>query len=367
MFQSNDLELAAIHKSTSINPFHYAPQLDQILVAAAKKEVDEEQNEKSFAIAKSNRKKISALIEGIGKINSMDNIVKTCANICGVQLAIINITAGKSLLYQYAWKRIHFIENKHFTCWHMRNAQSLVHLPMLFAGRLNQFFHYLASFSQIRVTTNLVEHGDHGTGLNIKSISTAIKLASKIWKKMTKHIEDHTVPKEVPAFARTLFVKQPGGGFTNAQVVKKTAETPAANGKGKKDGNEPKKKKQKRKASDISLKLGMFHIKQGVNATLALPEKGKLKDRICLDFCAHGKKCNYPQMLCKNSKHYTTWKNIPDKDKLVLLKHMSESKNLWLDAETFSKHKITLAPEFTHLLGDASGPKGKEATTTEST
>jgi hypothetical protein len=38
---------------------------------------------------------------------------------------------------------------------------------------------------------------------------------------------------------------------------------------------------------------------------------------------------------------------------------------LWLDAKTFSKYKIMLAPKFTHLLGDAFGPKGKEATTTE--
>ncbi len=70
-------------------------------------------------------------------------------------------------------------------------------------------------------------------------------------------------------------------------------------------------------------------------------------------------------MLCQNSKHYTTWKNIPNEDKLVLLKQMSESKNLWLNAKIFSKHKIMLASEFTHLLGDALGPKRKEATTTE--
>jgi hypothetical protein len=108
---------------------------------------------------------------------------------------------------------------------------------------------------------------------------------------MTKHIKNNTVPKEVPTFACTFFVEQPGGGFTNAPAVEKTAKTPVANGKGKKDGNESKNKKQKRKASDKSLKMGIFHIKQGVNATLALPKKGKLKDSICLDFCAHGKKC----------------------------------------------------------------------------
>jgi hypothetical protein len=36
MFQSNDLELAAINKSTSINLFHYAPQTGQALIANAK-------------------------------------------------------------------------------------------------------------------------------------------------------------------------------------------------------------------------------------------------------------------------------------------------------------------------------------------
>jgi hypothetical protein len=185
---------------------------------------------------------------------------------------------------------------------------------MLFSGKHNQFFQHLAPFFQNSVNTNLVEHGDHGKGLDIKSVFTAVKLASKFWKKMTKHIKDDTVLKEVPAFARTLFVNQPDGGFTNAQVIEKTTELPVASGKGKKDGNEPKKKKQKGKASDKSLKLDIFHIKQGANATSALLEKGKLKDSICLDFCAHGKKCNYPQMLCKNRKHYTTWKNIPDED-----------------------------------------------------
>jgi hypothetical protein len=129
--------------------------------------------------------------------------------------------------------------------------------PCCFAGKLHRFFQFLASFSQNSVNTNLVEHGNHSKGLNIKSISTAIKLASRFWKKMTKHIKDDTVPKEVPAFARTLFVEQPGGSFTNTQVIKKTAKTPAADGKGKKDGDEPKKKKQKCEASDKSHKMGI--------------------------------------------------------------------------------------------------------------
>jgi hypothetical protein len=123
-FQSNNLELAAIHESTSINPFHYAPQLDQILVTKVKKEVKEEQNKKSFAIAERNCKKMLALIKGIGKINSMDNVPKTCANIDGIQLAIVDITAGKPLLYQYAWKVICFLENYSISLAGMRATRS---------------------------------------------------------------------------------------------------------------------------------------------------------------------------------------------------------------------------------------------------
>ncbi len=47
-FQSDDLELAAMHKSMIINPFHYRPQNDQALVIAATKEKEEERNEKNF-------------------------------------------------------------------------------------------------------------------------------------------------------------------------------------------------------------------------------------------------------------------------------------------------------------------------------
>ncbi len=54
-------------------------------------------------------------------------------------------------------------------------------------------------------------------------------------------------------------------------------------------------------------------------------------------------------------------KNVPDKDKITLLKHMDGSGLMWLNAETFKKHKIAIAPEFAHLLGDAMGPKQKAA------
>jgi hypothetical protein len=52
------------------------------------------------------------MIKGVGGVNNMEDVAMMCANICGVQLAIVNVSEGKPLLYQFAWKLIKFIENK---------------------------------------------------------------------------------------------------------------------------------------------------------------------------------------------------------------------------------------------------------------
>jgi hypothetical protein len=156
---------------------------------------------------------------------------------------------------------------------------------------------------------------------------------------MTNHIEDDTVPKEVPLFARTMFVKQTTAAAAAVPAaVNESVATPAASNeaKGKKSGKEPSKKKQKCETSDKSLKMGLFHMEKGASIAAALPKKGKLKDNTCMDFCSHDRKCNFPHMLCKNGKHYYTRKNLPDNDKVVLLNHMDEKKKMWLNAKTFS-------------------------------
>jgi hypothetical protein len=79
---------------------------------AATKKMDEEQNEINWQIVEKNRSKISSMSEGVSRVNSMEEVAMTCANMCGVQLAMVNIAAGKPLLYQLAWKIIRFIENK---------------------------------------------------------------------------------------------------------------------------------------------------------------------------------------------------------------------------------------------------------------
>jgi hypothetical protein len=52
------------------------------------------------------------VIKGVGRITSMNDVAMTCTNVCGVQLAIVDVSTSKPILYQFAWKLIKFIENK---------------------------------------------------------------------------------------------------------------------------------------------------------------------------------------------------------------------------------------------------------------
>ncbi len=110
--------------------------------------------------------------------------------------------------------------------------------------------------------------------------------------------------------------------------------------------------------------MGLFHVKKRTPTAKALPNMSRLKDdvRACMDFCSHAKKCNFPHPLCKNGKHYTNCKNVPENDKVTLLKHMESTGLMWLDADTFNEHKIMIAPEYAHLLGNTTGPKTKKIT-----
>ncbi len=204
---------------------------------------------------------------------------------------------------------------------------------------------------------------------DVKNVTIAVKLASKFFSKMQEHVDDNSIPRDVPAFARSFFSEATGGGFTLApkgnNAKKPSTAQPAdgtGGGKRKPNGKEQQgQKKSKKEFSDKILKMGLFHVKKGTPASKTLPDKSTLKDgtSICIDFCSHKKKCTYPHQLCKNGKHYTNWKNVRDKDKITLLKHMNSSGLMWLDAKTFEKHKIMIAPKFAHLLGDSMGPKQK--------
>ncbi len=99
------------------------------------------------------------------------------------------------------------------------NQENLAHLPMVFMGKIHQFFQHLASFSQNSVNTNKVKLGL--LDLDNKNIKTAVKLASKFFKKMVDHIDDNSLPKEMPTFAKSLFVEQTLGGLSLATRTSK--------------------------------------------------------------------------------------------------------------------------------------------------
>ena len=145
-----------MYKSTSLNVFHYAPQGNRKMILEATTKMDKEHKEVNWRIVEKDRSKISSLIEGVGRVNNMEEVTMTCANMCGVLLAMVNIAAEKPLLFQFVWKAIRFIKNKNTKIW-MRNT----HLPMVFISKIHQFFMHLASFSQNSINTNKIETGNN--------------------------------------------------------------------------------------------------------------------------------------------------------------------------------------------------------------
>jgi hypothetical protein len=109
---------------------------------------------------------------------------------------------------------------------------------MVFMGKIHHFFQHLASFSQNSVNTNKVKLGL--LDFDDKHIKTTVKLASKFFKKMVDHIDDNSLPKEVPTFAKSLFVEQTLGGFTLATC---TSEASKGNGNQPAASNEGGKRK----------------------------------------------------------------------------------------------------------------------------
>ena len=79
-FQCADLESNTLYKNPSINPFHYAPQVCRALVKAATAEIEEERNQFNWRVSEKDKKQISSVIEGVGRIESIDDVSRTCAN-----------------------------------------------------------------------------------------------------------------------------------------------------------------------------------------------------------------------------------------------------------------------------------------------
>ena len=104
-------------------------------------------------------------------------------------------------------------------------------------------------------------------------------------------------------------------------------------------------------------KVGLFCGKEGTHVADFFPANLLLKN--CSFFYFHDKKCAKAKTVCE-IEHINEWDKIPPPDERKILEHFHASgEKLWLDADTFMKHKITNIPEkYAYLLGDAKGPKG---------
>ena len=97
------------------------------------------------------------------------------------------------------------------------NSDGISHLPMLVMAKVHQVFMHLVSFSQNSINTNKIELGDYD--FDTKMVVIAIKLALKFFSKMQEHIDNNSVPKDIPAFVTGFFIDAAKGGFIHAPAV----------------------------------------------------------------------------------------------------------------------------------------------------
>jgi hypothetical protein len=102
MIQSNDLELAAIYKSASINPFHYAPQLDQVLVAAQRRKSTKSETKRVLQLPKATIRKILHSSRELEKSIPWTTSHRFTPIFVESNLPLLTSPRASPLLYQYA-------------------------------------------------------------------------------------------------------------------------------------------------------------------------------------------------------------------------------------------------------------------------
>ena len=225
---------------------------------------------------------------------------------------------------------------------------------------MQHVFAQQARFSCSTINTNKVEIEGHAAVLEAKIIDQTTKYISRFFKKMNDHVAEDSTPDGIPRF--TPANCKPGVARQIVDVIPKASGEPS---KKKKSEDSPpgtptktKKAKLKPTGNVDQSKKGMFHAKAGANLNDLFPTD--LEKTPCAFFCFQGKKCTKPKASC-GRLHAMSFNNVESGDKLKILKHFDATGNAWLDAETFQRHKIEVPHEYSHLLGDMSGPSKKKS------
>jgi hypothetical protein len=346
------------YETNSITILSFVAQNDLVKVNAHRDAEQVARNERAFDFVESHCKAIKSTIEGLGKIQNMECIVKICANICCVIIAIFDIRARNPipLLYSVCIKTIEVIKHPEFIKWHAEVREKVPQLPYIFLNMLHKVLSQLASFSTNSVNNSLIQHGSDGSNLKVDLVVKIVKFVTRFFANIDNYIMEGTVPDSVPNFTP----RDPNPKIMN--VVEPIAKIAAL--KVKPDASPPgtparertgKKEKVKPAAKDFT-KAGLFCCKEGTPIAELFPND--LEKKLCSFFSFHDKKCSKPHQAC-DFEHIGKWDKIPATDQTKILKHChaTQGKKVWLDAETFAKHKVLVPEKFTYLLGGPNGPK----------
>jgi hypothetical protein len=131
-FQQMNLDLLSF-KTSSITILSFVGQNDSTKVEEYREAEQLTQNERVFDIIEAHWKTLTSTIKGLGKITSMDCIIKISANMCCIAMALFDIQPGNPVpvLYSTCIKMIEFIKHLDFIRWHVdlkENVPQLLHI-----------------------------------------------------------------------------------------------------------------------------------------------------------------------------------------------------------------------------------------------
>ncbi len=223
----------------------------------------------------------------------------------------------------------------------------------------------MAIYSTNTVNIGLVERGDNRANIDVTLPLKITKLVARFFERMENHMLEGSYPDTAPAITprdANPTIHKDTTAMSTAKVTGTIVE------KSKADASPPgtpackrtyKKQKLKKGAGSMDFtKAGLFHCKEGTPVTDLFP--ADLINKYCSFFCFHNKKCSKPHQAC-DFDHIGRWDKVPPVDQLKILEHCHarKEKKVWLDADTFTKHKVTIPNKFAYLLGDLEGPKSQ--------
>jgi hypothetical protein len=122
------------YETNSITILSFVEQNDLEKISAYCEAEHIAKNEHKIDYVKSHCKALKTTIEGLGKISSMDCIVKICANVCCGITALFDVQMGNPvpLLYSVCIKMIEVIKHPEFIKWHNKVHSKVPQLPNIF-------------------------------------------------------------------------------------------------------------------------------------------------------------------------------------------------------------------------------------------